>query len=183
MPNRSGVSALEGKEDDMNESVQCTRCGTTNRAAQYFCSKCGLNLHADGGSQRVECEESGMSMAATDKSELSPANLHGMIAALVAKYRDAYIVAGTIVVFGTAVKVIGLVLGVIAVVVSLGAADDLGWFAPVGGLVLGALVGTIFYILGVFISAQGQILRATLDTAVNTSPFLGNEQRIGILNG
>lgn len=47
----------------MNNTVKCTRCGTTNRANQYFCSSCGLNLQAEGGSQRAEYEgpEAGLS--------------------------------------------------------------------------------------------------------------------------
>jgi hypothetical protein len=40
------------------------------------------------------------------------------------------------------------------------------------GLILGLVIGLPLYLLGVLISAQGQILSATLDTAVNTSPLI-----------
>jgi hypothetical protein len=42
----------------------------------------------------------------------------------------------------------------------------------------GALGGIIIYVIGVLVSAQGQILKATLDTAVHTSPFLDDDQRL-----
>ena len=164
----------------MSDAVKCTRCGTTNRANQYFCSSCGLNLHAEGGSRRVD-QESESSTSATESGERAPVNLRSMVAALAVRYRDAYIVAGTIIVFGTAVKIVGWVLGVVIFLVSLGATDDLGWRAPVGGLILGAVTGVMIHMRGILVSAQSQILRAILDTAVNTSPFLGDEQRIGIL--
>jgi hypothetical protein len=43
-------------------------------------------------------------------------------------------------------------------------------------------VGIQFYLLGVLVSAQGQILKASLDSAVNGSPFLTNEQRAKIMS-
>jgi hypothetical protein len=46
-----------------------------------------------------------------------------------------------------------------------------------GGLLAAGLWFALFFILGSLVSAQGQILKATLDGAVNTSPFLTDEQR------
>ena len=40
------------------------------------------------------------------------------------------------------------------------------------GIVIAASIATALYILGTLASAQGQILKATLDTAVNSSEFL-----------
>ena len=54
--------------------------------------------------------------------------------------------------------------------------------AIVGGLFFAAAVWfALFFVLGVLVSAQGQILRATLDSAVNSSPFLTNDQRASIM--
>lgn len=39
------------------------------------------------------------------------------------------------------------------------------------GLIAAVAVGVPFYALGILVSAAGQILRATLDTAVHTSPL------------
>jgi hypothetical protein len=38
------------------------------------------------------------------------------------------------------------------------------------------------YVLGILVSAQGQILKASLDNAVNGSPFLTNEHRAKVMS-
>jgi hypothetical protein len=43
-------------------------------------------------------------------------------------------------------------------------------------------VGLLFYLLGVLVAAQGQILLASLDSAVNSSPLLTNDQKAEILS-
>ena len=48
-------------------------------------------------------------------------------------------------------------------------------------LISAAAIGTLTYFLGVVIAAQGQILRATLDSAVNSSPFLEDEQKAKVM--
>jgi hypothetical protein len=45
-----------------------------------------------------------------------------------------------------------------------------------------AAVGAMFFFWGILVAAQGEILNATLDTAVNSSPFLSNEQRGRIMS-
>ena len=55
-------------------------------------------------------------------------------------------------------------------------------FAVVIGLVVGPVVGFVGWAIGVLISAQGQMVMATLDMAVNSSPFLSNEDRAEIMS-
>ena len=50
------------------------------------------------------------------------------------------------------------------------------------GAITAGLVGALFFILGVLVSAQGQLLKASVDGAVNNSPFLTNEQRAKIMS-
>lgn len=52
----------------------------------------------------------------------------------------------------------------------------------VGGLIIGVIVAGAGFILGTLMSAQGQVLKATLDTAVYSCPFLVNEQRAEIMH-
>jgi hypothetical protein len=62
----------------MINAAKCTRCGAINRANQYFCSSCGLNLHAEGGSERVEHEGPEIQLSdATDKLETTMRLLPG----------------------------------------------------------------------------------------------------------
>jgi hypothetical protein len=113
---------------------------------------------------------------------------------LLSRYTDAYIVAKVAVGIGNLIKTVGIVLGILIFF----AAFSLGSFAGVssrgsesGGefmviLFIGAInafiVGFIFYVVGIIVSAQGQILRASLDSAVNSSPFLTNERKSQIMS-
>jgi hypothetical protein len=63
-----------------------------------------------------------------------------------------------------------------------GSESALGGFSLVIGLVLAVIVGGGGFILGTLLAAQGQVLKATLDTAVNSSPFLSNDQRVEIMS-
>jgi DNA-directed RNA polymerase subunit RPC12/RpoP len=101
------------------------------------------------------------------------------------RYSDAYTVANAIISTGEAVKVIGVALAL------AGAVAVVWWYfreaAPIFEsfwvflLLLCAVVGFGFWIVGVFITAQGQLLRALLDTAVNTSPFFSNTDKERIM--
>lgn len=94
-------------------------------------------------------------------------------------YADAYAVAASIVTFGGVLKAIGVVGAVLVVALAiisetLGATVVLGG-RPVqigGALVVGGLWWAFFYVGGVIVSAQGQLLNASLDTAVNTALLL-----------
>lgn len=50
------------------------------------------------------------------------------------------------------------------------------------GMLFAAFVGVLFYLFGVIVSAQGQILKASLDGALNNSPFLTNDHRARIMS-
>jgi hypothetical protein len=102
---------------------------------------------------------------------------------LLNRYADAYLIARTVNGTGQSIKVVGFVAAGITVLAGLLAARDLGASAGFAGFFLGALMALPFYALGVLISAQGQILMATLDTAVNSSPLLSAEEVRHILTG
>lgn len=95
-------------------------------------------------------------------------------AAPVDRYLDAYRVASGVVWIGDVVKGLGFVIGAVLVV---GAVTQFEGGARFGGIVFGILVALAFWVGGVFTSAHGQLLRATLDTAVHSSPFLTDRER------
>lgn len=98
------------------------------------------------------------------------------------RYTDAYRVAGAIIAFGTIIKVIGaLVAAVVAFAGFASAGGPLGSGALVGGLLMAVIIGFVFWIAGVLVTAQGQLLRASLDTAVNSSPLLSNIEKARIM--
>lgn len=84
------------------------------------------------------------------------------------RYLDAYRVAGTINWFGQATKVVGVVLAI-----AIFAAFDESKL----GVMIALIVVAVCFSIGVMVSAQGQLLRSTLDTAVNSSPFLSDSQK------
>jgi hypothetical protein len=50
------------------------------------------------------------------------------------------------------------------------------------GVLYGGIVFLFFYVVGVIVSAQGQILKAGLDTSVHTSPFVSNDDKAKIMS-
>ena len=104
--------------------------------------------------------------------------------ALSGRYRDGYREGKFIAGFGQFVKIAGAVLGAIVAVagmLSYQAAGAFGGSLAVSSVIAGGVVALTFFVLGVIISAQGQLLLAALDTAVNSSPFLTDDQRSQIL--
>lgn len=97
------------------------------------------------------------------------------------RYKDAYRVAGAIIAFGTTVKIVGAVVAAVVALAALTAADPLGGGAVVAGTVIAGMTGLAFWIAGVFLTALGQLLRASLDTAVNISPLLRNGEKAEIM--
>ena len=79
------------------------------------------------------------------------------------------------------VKGIGAVIAAVLALGSLAFAGDLGPIIAIPGLMFAGVLVAIFWVFGVVVTAQGQLLRATLDTAVNGSPFLDREQQARVM--
>jgi hypothetical protein len=102
--------------------------------------------------------------------------------AVMNRYADAYRVANVITGLGRTIKIIALIVGVFIFLVGTRASSGMfGEASAVFGLLSGAVVAGIGFVLGTLLSAQGQVLKATLDAAVNSSPFLQNEQRAELM--
>ena len=111
--------------------------------------------------------------------------------ALATRYTDGYRVANAIVGLGQAVKVGGFLLAAVAVLGTFGMQQQPTMFNPnptpspiiiAGTLLFGAVIAFCGWVVGVIVSAQGQMLRATLDGSVNNSPFLTNDLRARIMS-
>ena len=98
-------------------------------------------------------------------------------ARLMIRYRDAYVVGRTIVTVGDVVKGVGIVLAI-----GMTLAAWVNFKMGPAGILIGVVVGVPLYVLGILVSAQGQILKATLDTAVSGSPFLSNDQKAEMMS-
>jgi hypothetical protein len=51
------------------------------------------------------------------------------------------------------------------------------------GCASGVVVGSLFYILGILVASQAQLTLASIDAAVNSAPFLTDDQKLSIING
>ncbi|HXU29306.1 MAG TPA: hypothetical protein VN851_01910 [Thermoanaerobaculia bacterium] len=99
------------------------------------------------------------------------------------RYTDAYLVARAVNGTGQTVKFVGYVVAALLTLIGFVAANQFGAVGVFAGLLLGGLTALPFYALGVLVSAQGQILMANLDTAVNSSPLLSQDEIRNILTG
>jgi len=116
-------------------------------------------------------------MATGSGNRLNPAS--GRHTAVIRRYTDAYRVGSAIVALGTAIKVVGVVLAVLVLLVMLGTPSNpfTGPALKFAGIILSITIAVAGWVWGVIVTAQGQILRATLDTAVANSPFLNDGER------
>ena len=115
------------------------------------------------------------------------------IAAPITRYTDAYRIAKVLVRLGATLKILAIglgggIAGVSALIVLVSLAGISRSPAAIAGLGLGAvgffvgiLIGVLIFLFGVLLSAQGQLLRATLDTAVNSSPFLSDAEKSQVM--
>lgn len=98
---------------------------------------------------------------------------------MIRRYESAYSVANGLVNSGDGVKYLGMLVMVLSVLLLALAVPAVGGERVVV-LILGSggiILGLNFYNMGVLRAASGQLLLATLDTAVNTSPFLSNDEK------
>lgn len=160
----------------------CPKCQAKNAVNRTRCRECNEVLRDRALPRRVDVQ-SGESRP-TDSSLVSQQRSSGSTpSALSSRYRDAYLTARAINGLGEVIKVVSILVGLVIVVVSVKAGEGFGSSIS---LMIGLLSGTVFgflgYVGGVLLSAQGQILKATLDSAVNTSPLLNNESRLSIMS-
>lgn len=125
-------------------------------------------------------------------SEEAWTEMSGRVWEMMGRYRDSYLLARVAVALGSTIKVVGIVLaGVILVAAFFFGtliADDVkngGRVILVSifiGIIISTIVGFVFYVAGVIVSASGQNLKATLDSAVNTSPFMDDQEKAQMMS-
>jgi hypothetical protein len=104
------------------------------------------------------------------------------------RYQDGYRAAQTAVTFSETVKLGGIVLGGVVFVGALVAyqfdpAERSGFPVAAVSMIAGAaLLVLISQILGMAFGILGELLKATLDSDVNSSPFLSNAQRAKLMS-
>lgn len=116
---------------------------------------------------------------------------------VITRYRDAYRIASFQTGVGRTIKMVSLGLGGLVTLISFismteNAKPQPGFFGPttnpIGvtlgwfGVLAGLLIAGIGFIFGLLVSSQGEVLKAGIDGAVNTSPFVTNEERAQMMS-
>jgi len=111
------------------------------------------------------------------------------------RYTDAYRIARFLVTLGTLIKIVGAIFGALIAFTFISFAGYVSTANLRGqqtdgaeaaiylvAFLWGGAVFIVFFIAGVIISAQGQILKANLDAAVHTSPFVNDDEKAQIMS-
>jgi len=108
---------------------------------------------------------------------------------VVDRYADGYRVAKFQVGIGATIKIVSVVIGGLIVLLSLAEAFEtqrqMGMLSRAGaslGFMFGLRIGAGGFSIGVIVSAQGQLTKATIDSAVNTSPFLNMDEKARMMS-
>ena len=148
--------------------AECKRCGRKAQFMSDLCADC-INNPVD--------HVSPVAVSATPTDFVS-ARVQSN-SRMVNRYQDAYRVGTALVALGNAIKAIGALLAVVILGGSFTlSSGSLGSSAVMIGVVMAAISGGVLWVGGVLVSAQGQILRATLDNAVSNSPFMTERERL-----
>ena len=117
------------------------------------------------------------------------------------RYSDAYRVANALVGLGQFVKLGGFITGALIIVLmivegsgstppaSLPGSTPMPVLIPslpsgalfFAALLTASVVMFVFWVMGVVVSAWGQMLMSTIDSAVNNSPFLSNDTKLQVM--
>lgn len=165
----------------MSQVALCPNCRKSIDAAQSesWCTACGTPLPDEIKSllPKVAAQRAAVAREVPPDEAGSP--VATSTSRVVNRYRDAFRVASAIVGVGSLIKVVGGILSVVIAVGSLKAANGgLGTTALVLGMALAALSGGLMWVGGVIVGAMGEMLRASLDSAVYHSPFMSAHERL-----
>lgn len=183
------------------QPIFCPTCGMSLAATARFCGQCGNAVETDqpdvktSGTEPVaskpvnntqpvtepivkEAVASTMNLKATSTERLDTPS--PWTAAAMKRYESAYRIARLTDMAGHLFKALAVFMGLGALLVfGFGIKTDYlekGFAAMVALLVAGAAF-LVFFAVGLMVSAQALNLRADLDSAVHSSPFLTGEQK------
>lgn len=173
--------------------MTCTACSTPLAPEAKFCTTCGApRSAATVAPARVAPPPPATRSLADPQTEAYTPAIQARVDGLGTRYRDAYLVAEGLDRKGQAYKTLGVVVGLagcLLLLLALGNLDNIqgmeGLVIGAGGFLLSLAIlgsGLRLYGSGVALAAQGQMMMATLDTAVHTSPFFSPEQMLALVS-
>ena len=153
---------------------ECNECGADVSADDKVCPKCGNDVSDIDDSHEAEATVG----TGVDGQRGQPSYANPVLN----RYRDLYRIAGVLVGVGSTVKFIGIIVGSLITFCGLIFAGSAGIAGLFVGALLGGVYGGIIFLLGLLISAQGQMLLVQADSAVHTSPFMSNDEKAKVMS-
>ena len=162
----------------------CESCKAVSEDSYAVCWNCGRDREgrqvADADILK-ETKDEAESLSPID-SLLADGGASNEAISIAKRYADAYAIAFGTISLGRFFKKLGIVLGIGIAVIGLFFTFNQGnSMAGVIGMIGGFIIGSQLYVTGILICMQGQVLLASLDTAVNTCEFLSKDERWIIL--
>lgn len=174
----------------------CPNCGNQTVETFKFCPKCAYDF--DRPVQTVINPPVTPSFLSADNGQNAAMFSPLLVLAVKKRYRDGYLQARAINGFGAFIKGLGLFIGIVICLVGLvvggaleqssrnsmfsGPGAGAGLLAGFAFVVYAAIITGIFWVVGVLVKAGGQMLKAQLDGAVHTSPFLTDLDRAEMMS-
>ncbi len=169
----------------------CQSCGSNTPDSGKFCQRCGASMDDLSAFSTVAVNtmpppviQSQINTSDDTAQSVRKEADQARSKVVMGRYKDAYFVSRSIVGIGTLVKVIGVIVGIVLFVIQSATASYLfrSDAAIVMSFTTSFIAGLVIYIVGVIVSAQGQMLKASLDSAVHSSPFLDDDQRVRVMS-
>lgn len=162
---------------------KCKKCGEEIEDNFDTCWNCGTSIEGKVVKHFPETDNQYKQKDVEEKNiqDIIPQNSaeEKISKKLIKRYQDAYNIAKSIIAFGNVIKFCGIIIGIITVFIGSNLSNFFGsGNIGVSSIFFAILIGGSIYLLGTIITAQGQIMQATLDTAVNSSSFLNEDERI-----
>lgn len=176
---------------------ECENCRKENKDDRKECWNCsipkGMTLAETQKNSNFASQHSSNYAESNQpfENQTIRSSISGRESALLHRYTDAYLVAKVTVGIGSLIKTVGIIFAALIFLSAFG----LGSYITSGNgngvilisvLVVGAsyafTVGFVFYVIGIIVSANGQVLKATLDNTVGNSPFLTNNLKARVMS-
>jgi len=156
--------------DDRRASTTstCSTCGVPVPRTAKFCPECGGVQSPQQATQVIN--ETNFSL-----------NAYGQLSS---RYHDIYRIADGMVRLGKIIKIVAVVVAVTGVIAAIVIASNGGFgsdFASPAVAVVGLCAAVGIFCLGILIGACGELLRALVDTSVNTSPLITDSEKATII--
>lgn len=174
------------------ESIKiCPKCRKQVLESVKFCSACAHDFSFNLGSS-----ESALNNFPSNPEHQKFPFSSQLVAAVKQRYKDGYLQARAITGIGAVVKGLGMVIGIVMALAgfvigsgidamsrnSFVGPRDAGVVVGFIFVLIGAIIAIILWVIGVIVKSSGQMLKAQLDGAVNSSPFLTDMDRAEMMS-